>query len=104
MTTAFTYSNLQIQHLDPTILTDHPLNAELYGDRPPEDEFVASVGAMGVFDPICCLRDKVIISGHRRRKAATLAGLASVPVLFLDSMDEQEQVIRIIESNRQREK
>ena len=43
-----------------------------------------------------------IISGHRRQHAAELAGLAMLPVIVRD-MSDDEAVIRMVDSNLQRE-
>jgi ParB-like chromosome segregation protein Spo0J len=45
-----------------------------------------------------------IISGHQRRQCAIIVGLKEVPVRLIDMPDEDEQLLRLIESNRQREK
>lgn len=45
------------------------------------------------------------LSGHRRRQAAKLAGLTEVPCLmYREDLPEWQQVLIIVESNRQREK
>jgi len=91
-------------NLDPKILKNNLNNITIYGDTP-GDDFVESIKAHGVLEPLTVERDsKVIISGHRRRQAAIKAGLKKVPVNLVNLPDPDEQLQRLIESNRQREK
>jgi len=84
-------------------LRPHPKNAEIYTDTP-DDEFVASVRQHGILTPLMVTRDNVIISGHRRHRAAMAVGLLTVPVevaLYTDDLDIRQA---LVESNRQRAK
>lgn len=69
------------------------------------DQLVESVKERGVITPIT-LRRKTdgryeIVSGHRRRKACELAGLATVPA-EIKELTRDEAIILMVESNLQR--
>jgi ParB-like chromosome segregation protein Spo0J len=68
-------------------LVAHPLNRKLYGDEDIEKEFVASVRANGIIEPITiaslpvdgdprkgAARRTYVLSGHRRFLAAKNSG------------------------------
>lgn len=89
-------------------IIDHPINASIYRDNF-DDELVESVKANGVLSPIVVCKHPggsyVCLSGHRRRQAAKLAGLTEVPCLmYREDLPEWQQVLIIVESNRQRAK
>ena len=97
--------NEQIQNLSVTKLTafkDHPFQV-----RQDEDfqKLVDSIKENGVLIPAIA-RPKgdffELISGHRRKLAATIAGLDTIPVLVRELTDEQA-VIAMVDSNVQRE-
>ena len=81
---------------------DHPFQVRLDEDM---DQLVESVKERGVITPIT-LRQKTdgryeIVSGHRRRKACELAGLATVPA-EIKELTRDEAIILMVESNLQR--
>lgn len=81
---------------------DHPFQVRLDEDL---DQLVESVKERGVITPIT-LRQKAdgryeIVSGHRRRKACELAGLATVPA-EIKELTRDEAIILMVESNLQR--
>lgn len=81
---------------------DHPFQVRLDEDM---DQLVESVKGRGVITPIT-LRRKAggryeIVSGHRRRKACELAGLATVPA-EIKELTRDEAIILMVESNLQR--
>lgn len=81
---------------------DHPFKVRLDEDM---DQLIESVKSRGVITPIT-LRRKVdgryeIVSGHRRRKACELAGLATVPA-EIKELTRDEAIILMVESNLQR--
>ena len=82
--------------------SDHPFQVRLDEDM---DQLVESVKERGVITPIT-LRQKTdgryeIVSGHRRRKACELAGLATVPA-EIKELTRDEAIILMVESNLQR--
>lgn len=69
-------------------------------------ETVDSIRQMGVANPLIVRPDPdggyEIISGHRRRHAAELAGLDTIPVIVRE-LDDDAAVIMMVDSNLQRE-
>ena len=90
-------------HLPPATLIEHPDNARIYGDDA-DSELIESIRIKGVLTPLLVTRSNVIISGHRRWKAAMTLGLSSVPIAYFESDDELDVLEALIEANRQRVK
>lgn len=92
-------------HIDPRELRDHEANAEIYGEHGIDDDMLASVKEFGILEPLRCTKDNVVLSGHRRRQHAIEAKLKTVPVMRRKLvLSEPEQILHIVESNRQRVK
>ena len=92
--------NIPLSEIDD--FPDHPFQVRLDEDM---DQLVESVKERGVITPIT-LRQKAdgryeIVSGHRRRKACELAGLATVPA-EIKKLTRDEAIILMVESNLQR--
>ena len=92
--------NIPLSEIDD--FPDHPFQVRLDEDM---DQLVESVKERGVITPIT-LRRKTdgryeIVSGHRRRKACELAGLAAVPA-EIKELTRDEAIILMVESNLQR--
>ena len=92
--------NIPLSEIDD--FPDHPFQVRLDEDM---DQLVGSVKERGVITPIT-LRQKAdgryeIVSGHRRRKACELAGLATVPA-EIKELTRDEAIILMVESNLQR--
>lgn len=85
-------------------LQAHAINQRIYGDEALPDEFVASIKARGILEPIQIKSDGTIISGHRRWQAAKQIGLDAVPVTICDYTNDLDERLALIEFNRQREK
>ena len=71
------------------------------------DEFVKNIKDNGVILPVI-VRPKEdgtyeMISGHRRKRACELAGIAEIKAIVRDMTDE-EAIIQMVDSNKQREK
>ena len=86
-----------------------PENDQLYRpvlrDDPEIQELAASIRKHGVKEPLVVSRDNFIISGHRRRMAALVAGIKEVPVRVEDVYhDDPEFLVLLREHNRQRVK
>ena len=81
---------------------DHPFKVRLDEDM---EQLVESVKNRGVITPITLRRKEdgryEIVSGHRRRKACELAGLAAVPA-EIKELTRDEAIILMVESNLQR--
>lgn len=92
-----------IQHIDPKQLKNHTLNIEIYGDKL-DPEFV-ELTQDGIEEPIVCTPDMTVISGHRRRQAAIINKLKTVPVIVREDLKDEEHIQwLLIISNRQRVK
>lgn len=80
----------------------HPFKVRLDEDM---DQLIESVKSRGVITPITLRRKEdgryEIVSGHRRRKACELAGLATVPA-EIKELTRDEAIILMVESNLQR--
>jgi hypothetical protein len=64
-----------------------------------------SIRKFGVQEPLIITRDNVIVSGHRRRVAARMAGLKTVPCLTCEVSSGDPDFLRLLrEHNRQRMK
>ena len=92
--------NIPLSEIDD--FPDHPFQVRLDEDM---DQLVESVKERGFITPIT-LRQKAdgryeIVSGHRRRKACELAGLATVPA-EIKKLTRDEAIILMVESNLQR--
>lgn len=92
--------NIPLSEIDD--FPDHPFQVRLDEDM---DQLVESVKERGVITPIT-LRQKAdgryeIVSGHRRRKACELAGLATAPA-EIKELTKDEAIILMVESNLQR--
>lgn len=81
---------------------DHPFKVRLDEDM---EQLIESVKSRGVITPITLRRKEdgryEIVSGHRRRKACELAGLATVPA-GIKELTRDEAIILMVESNLQR--
>ena len=75
-------------------------------DNEEMDKTVESVRALGVVTPLIARPDPQggyeIISGHRRHRAAELAGQETVPVIVRE-MDDDSAIILMVDANLQRE-
>lgn len=81
---------------------DHPFNVRMDEDM---DNLVQSIKDRGIITPIT-LRKKEdgrfeIVSGHRRKKACSLAGLSTVKA-EINELTRDEAIILMVESNLQR--
>lgn len=87
-------------------LKPHPKNASIYQEPSSADlkDLADSIKAHGLLERIVILTDGTILSGHRRVQACRLAGLTVVPVIVDDVADEDLQLEKLLEYNRQRYK
>ena len=85
-----------------------PENAEIYNAISPDDPGVIalarSIKERGILDPPLVSKDGFIISGHRRRVAAQMAGLEKIPVRYhrLTRDENPEFTKLLVEANSQR--
>jgi ParB family chromosome partitioning protein len=88
-----------------SMLIDHPRNMEIYGeeDQKQFDELVEQIRLTGWIKPILINRNFMIISGHRRVRAARVLGRTEIEVEKFMGDDDQE-LERLILENYFREK
>ena len=90
-----------ISMIDPRALKVHPRNAEFFDDIDGAefDRLVESIKDHGVLTPLRVTKDMTIISGHQRVRAAIQAECFSVPVIIDETDDENDALMKLIETN-----
>ena len=91
--------------IDITLLKEHPLNKEIYGSDNEEqlNDLVEKIRNSGYIKPILITNRYVIISGHRRWRAALQLGYTDIEFQFVPE-DPQKQVELFLLENYYREK
>lgn len=80
---------IEIQHVRPSLLKRAGYNPRSMTDKARE-ALKRGIARYGLVDPIIARRrDKLVVGGHQRLDAAKELGLATVPVVFLDDLDDQ---------------
>lgn len=95
----------QLQHVPLSQLEDDPKNPRQVYSKESLAEMAESMKARGVIEPLVVRKVGAklrIVAGHRRRRAAELAGLQTVPVQVLELSDAEAVEVQLIE-NLQRE-
>lgn len=80
----------------------HPFKVE---DDDKMEELVESIKTNGVITPVLIRpldKEYEMVSGHRRKHAAILAGLTEIPAIIRD-MDDDEATLAMVDANIQRE-
>lgn len=94
-------TEIQLALIDP--FPGHPFHVK---DDEEMERLAESIAENGVLVPLTVRASGAeryeLVSGHRRKRAAELAGLASVPCI-VRTMDDDEAVIAMVDSNLQRE-
>lgn len=94
-------TEIQLAFIDP--FPGHPFHVK---DDEEMERLAESIAENGVLVPLTVRASGAeryeLVSGHRRKRAAELAGLASVPCIVRD-MGDDEAVIAMVDSNLQRE-
>jgi ParB family chromosome partitioning protein len=91
-----------------------PIDAVVPNPRQPRTEFdtesidalAASIGAIGLLQPIVVRRDEdgyVLVAGERRLRGAKRAGLQSIPAVIRDGGDDEANLTEALVENLQRE-
>ena len=91
--------------LDPTLLKPNPFQPRRAFNEESLQELAASIKEHGIIQPIIVEKNGdsyIIIAGERRTRAALLAGLERVPVVFREFENSKKLEIALIE-NIQRE-
>lgn len=84
-------NNFALVYRNPKELKKHIYNVELYGDAPDKD-YVEHIRVEGVQDPLHILADDTVVGGHRRRQAAIIAGITSVPCYLRTDVDPADDL------------
>jgi ParB/RepB/Spo0J family partition protein len=85
-----------IEWVDPKSLKPHKLSVEIYGEDTYAD-LVDSIRELGVLQPLYVTPKGIIISGHRRWRAA-IEAQKQVPVIrkyYPDALDEKQAIIEL---------
>ena len=88
-----------------SLLKENPINKEIYGDDDPEqfNQLVEKITKTGWIKPIVINKDNIIISGHRRRKAALFLGRTEIEVEKI-VFDENRELEILLAENAYRNK
>jgi ParB family chromosome partitioning protein len=83
-----THALNQLHSVPLTELQPDPLQPRKYLDPVALAELTASVGQVGIIEPVVCRQDQqtglvYVVAGERRCAAARQAGLVSVPAVFI---------------------
>lgn len=89
--------------VNPRDLIPHPQNQAIYGHESIQD-LVDSIGHSGYIEPLIVTPDMVVISGHRRLKAAIDLGLLEVPVRVEHYPTDTAALEALLLANQYREK
>lgn len=90
----------ELQQVDPKTLKPHPENERIYASRS-VDDLVQSIRQQGILVPLVATPNMVLLSGHRRHRAALELGLSEVPVQIREPADE---ILTLVGYNCQRAK
>lgn len=82
------------------LLHENPLNAEIYGedDSVQLAELVEKIKVSGYIKPLIINRNYMIISGHRRYRAAKVLGMTGIEVEMINKDENQELEILLAEN------
>lgn len=82
--------NISIEHVAPDALRPAPYNPRTMTDEA-RARLRRGIETFGLVDPIVARRsDGLVIGGHQRLHAAKEIGVATVPVVYLDDVDDQQ--------------
>ena len=88
-----TYVRNQLYNINLADLQPDPNQPRKYMDPTALEELTASIRQHGVLEPILFRQDKgflFVVAGERRCAAARMAGLESIPAIFIDGQDPRE--------------
>lgn len=86
----------------------HPFEGHPFNVKDDKDmmDLVDSIKKFGVLEPVVVIPRQAggyeMVSGHRRRRACELAGIATMPVI-VRQLDRDEAVISMVDANLKRE-
>ena len=96
-------SILEAQLLAVDSLSPHPRNNDFFDDITGGkwDEFLESVKASGIIEPLVITQNKVVVSGHQRLRACKELGIKNVYCIMRSYKSEDEVLRDLIETNIQ---
>ena len=96
-------SILEAQLLAVDSLSPHPRNNDFFDDITGGkwDEFLESVKASGIIEPLVITQNKVVVSGHQRLRACKELGIKNVYCIVRSYKSEDEVLRDLIETNIQ---
>ncbi len=86
------------------LLVPHPSNASIYGEDEDVSSLVESIQRAGWIKPLVVTPNYIIISGHRRRQAALVLGLETVPVEVREFSSSATELEALLLENQSRHK
>jgi ParB-like nuclease domain len=91
--------------VDITLIIENPMNREIYGEEDPFQfaELIEKIKASGYIKPLVINRNYLLLSGHRRYRAALQLGRTEVEVEMFKGDDDKELEI-LLNENAFREK
>lgn len=92
----------QVINIQLSGLKRHPRNDEFFSNVEGEEfnRLKQSIQELGILTPLRVSADMTIISGHQRYRAAQELGLAKVPVIIDDGLEnEDDKVVQLIAAN-----
>lgn len=92
-------AQLRIEYLPIDDLKPNPRNARLHSKKQLH-QIAASIREFGFNIPVLIDKDNVIIAGHGRVEAARMLGMATVPVLRIEHLTDEQQRAFAIADNK----
>lgn len=94
---------MEAQLLAVDSLSPHPRNNDFFDDITGGkwDEFLESVKASGIIEPLVITQNKVVVSGHQRLRACKELGIKNVYCIVRSYKSEDEILRDLIETNIQ---
>ena len=94
---------MEAQLLAVDSLSPHPRNNDFFDDITGGkwDEFLESVKASGIIEPLVITQNKVVVSGHQRLRACKELGIKNVYCIVRSYKSEDEVLRDLIETNIQ---
>lgn len=97
------YIETKVKWVNPNTLIENPLVQELYSTPENYESIKENIQYMGILEPLIVDTRNVVISGNLRRKAAIELNIGLVPVIYVDSIEEDEK-IHLLSHGQQRVK
>ena len=93
--------DVEVEKLQP-----HPKNPTVYGQDEDVSDLVDLIKMSGnkIVERLIVTKDLVIISGHRRWKAAMKLGMQTVPCEFVSYESPEDELLNLFMYNAKREK